>query len=304
MTVGMLGRKVGMMRLYDGAGRVRPVTAIELGPNLVTQIRTMDRDGYEAVQIGHKGNRKRVTRPERGHLRGAGIDEPLTLLREMKPDGSDFTLGQELLVDQYTPGEYVDVTGTSKGKGFAGGMKRWNFAGGPASHGAKKHRGPGSVGAGTSPGKTWRGQKMGGHMGARRKTVRNLLVVQVDVGRNLILVQGSVPGPNGGLVSIQPAVRSPLADYEPPEAFAPDEAEVAPAVEADETAADAPDEAATGEASTEAAETADETTADETAEASDAPAEQSDDDNGGDGADTDADSDQADESEKEQSDEA
>ena len=122
---------------------------------------------------------------------------------------------------------------------------------------------------------------MGGHMGARRKTVRNLLVVQVDVGRNLILVQGSVPGPNGGLVSIQPAVRSPLADYEPPEAFAPVEVEAAPAVEADETAADAPDEATTGEASTEAAETTDENTADETPETSDAPAEQSGDDDDG-----------------------
>ncbi len=290
MTVGMLGRKVGMMRLYDGTGRVRPVTAIELGPNRVTQIRTIDRDGYEAVQIGHKGNRKRVTRPQRGHLREAGIDEPLTLLREVKPDGSDFTLGQELLVDQYTPGEYVDVTGTSKGKGFAGGMKRWNFAGGPASHGAKKHRGPGSVGAGTSPGKTWRGQKMGGHMGARRKTVRNLLVVQVDVGRNLILVQGSVPGPNGGLVSIQPAVRSPLADYEPPEAFAPDESAAAPAVEADDVAADAPDdvaadapdETAGAEAAAEAGETTDDSAADETPEASDAPAEVADDDDKGD----------------------
>ncbi|MEE8337326.1 MAG: 50S ribosomal protein L3, partial [Dehalococcoidia bacterium] len=169
-------------------------------------------------------------------------------------------------------------------------MKRWNFAGGPASHGAKKHRGPGSVGAGTSPGKTWRGQKMGGHMGARRKTVRNLLVVQVDVGRNLILVQGSVPGPNGGLVSIQPAVRSPLADYEPPEAFAPDESAAAPAVEADDVAADAPDdvaadapdETAGAEAAAEAGETTDDSAADETPEASDAPAEVADDDDKGD----------------------
>ena len=250
MTVGMLGRKVGMMRLYDGSGRVRSVTAIELGPNRVTQLRTSDRDGYEAVQVGYSGNRKRVTRPERGHLREAGVDEALTVLREMKPDGSDFTLGQELLVDQYTPGEYIDVTGTSKGRGFAGGMKRWNFKGGPASHGASKHRGPGSVGAGTSPGKTWKGQKMGGHMGARRKTVRNLLVVQVDVSRNLILVQGSVPGPNGGLVSIQPASRSPLADYEAPEPFAPDEPAVvaAPAAEVDETPDDSVEDAAVDEA--------------------------------------------------------
>jgi hypothetical protein len=129
-------------------------------------------------------------------------------------------------------------------------MKRWNFKGGPASHGASKHRGPGSVGAGTYPGKTWKGQKMGGHMGARRKTVRNLLVVQVDVSRNLILVQGSVPGPNGGLVSIQPASRSPLADYEAPEPFAPDETAVvaAPAAELDETPDDSVEDAAVDEA--------------------------------------------------------
>jgi large subunit ribosomal protein L3 len=260
MTVGMLGRKVGMMRLYDGAGRVRPVTAIELGPNRVTQLKTTDRDGYEAVQVGYSGDSKRLTQPERGHLREAGVDETLTLLREMKPDGSDFTLGQELLVDQYTPGEYIDVTGTSKGRGFAGGMKRWNFKGGPASHGASKHRGPGSVGAGTYPGKTWKGQKMGGHMGARRKTVRNLLVVQVDVSRNLILVQGSVPGPNGGLVSIQPGFRTPLADYEAPEPFPPDENAVVatPAAEVDETPDDSLEEGAVDETA------ADEAAVDET----------------------------------------
>jgi len=290
----MIGRKVGMMRLYDGTGRVRPVTAIELGPNRVTQLRTSDRDGYEAVQVGYAGDRKRVTRPERGHLREAGVDEALTMLREVKPDGSDFTLGQELLVDQYTPGEYIDVTGTSKGRGFAGGMKRWNFKGGPATHGAKKHRGPGSVGAGTYPGKTWKGQKMGGHMGARRKTVRNLLVVQIDVSRNLIMVQGSVPGPNGGLVAIQPAVRKPLADYVAPEPFAEDENAVAaaPAAEVDETPDDSTEDTAIDEAAVE------ETAADETAD--DEPVEEATDEPDADSDGSDDSDDEATESEEEQ----
>jgi large subunit ribosomal protein L3 len=300
MTVGMLGRKVGMMRVYDGAGRVRPVTAIELGPNRVTQLRTNDRDGYEAVQVGYSGDRKRVTRSERGHLREAGVDEALTLLREVKPDGSDFTLGQELLVDQYTPGEYIDVTGTSKGRGFAGGVKRWNFKGGPATHGAKKHRGPGSVGAGTYPGKTWKGQKMGGHMGARRKTVRNLLVVQIDVGRNLILVQGSVPGPNGGLVSIQPAARNPLADYEAPEPFAPDENAVvaAPSAEVDETPDDTVEDTVVDEAAVEetaADDAADEAPVDEVADEAPADDAEADSDSS-----ADSDDDEATESEEEQ----
>jgi large subunit ribosomal protein L3 len=252
MTVGMIGRKVGMMRVYDGAGRVRGVTVIEVGPNRVTQLRTSDRDGYEAVQVGFRGNRKRVSRPERGHLREAGVDEPLTELREVSSDGSDFTLGQEILVDQFTPGEYVDVTATSKGRGFAGGVRRWGFAGGPKTHGqSDKWRGPGSVGAGTYPGKTWKGQKMAGHMGARRKTVLNLLVVQTDPSRNLLLVGGSVPGPRGGLVNVTPARRAPLEGYEPPEPFAPAEGsatldESVPADAAD--AAEDDTEVAAGEA--------------------------------------------------------
>jgi large subunit ribosomal protein L3 len=265
MTVGMIGRKVGMMRVYDGAGRVRGVTVVEIDPNRVTQLRTSDRDGYEAVQIGHRGNRKRVSRPERGHLREAGVDEPLTRLREVPSDGSDFTLGQEITVDQFTPGEYVDVTATSKGRGFAGGVRRWGFAGGPKTHGqSDKWRGPGSVGAGTYPGKTWKGQKMAGHMGARRKTVLNLLVVQTDASRNLLLVEGSVPGPRGGLVNISPARRAPLEGYEPPEPFAPAEGSATSAESAPE-AADVAEDVAEDEAET--AVDGDATNGDATAEA-------------------------------------
>ena len=276
MTVGMLGRKVGMMRLYDGNGRVRPVTAVELGPNLVTQIRSTERDGYSAIQVGYSGDRKRMTRPERGHLQQAGIDQTLTMLREVEMDGTEFTLGQEIRVDAFTPGEFVDVTATSKGRGFSGGMRRWNFRGAPATHGGKKPRGPGSVGAGTYPGKTWKGQKMAGHMGARRKTVRNLLVVLIDPTRNLLMIQGSVPGPNGGLVEVNMASRPALADFDPPAAFAPLE-DYEASVATDDAEAEAIDDEATdaavdGEAMTDDA-PAEEAAADATAE--EAPADDS-----------------------------
>ena len=256
--VGMIGRKLGMMRLYDGAGRARAVTVIELGPNRVTQLRTTERDGYEAVQIGFAGNRKRVNRPERGHLRAAGVEEALTVLQEFPLDGGSYERGQTLTVEAFTPGEFVNVSGVSKGRGFAGGVKRWNFRGGPKTHGqSDRHRAPGSVGAGTTPGKVWKGQKMAGHMGAEAKTIINLLVVLTDPARNLIFVEGSVPGADEGIVTVEPGRRGPLKDYTPPvlhvaapvveEILAPvvieeEEAEEAPAAEdaaVDETAEDA-----------------------------------------------------------------
>ncbi|MBX7111746.1 MAG: 50S ribosomal protein L3 [Dehalococcoidia bacterium] len=215
--VGMIGRKLGMMRLYDGAGRARAVTVIELGPNRVTQLRTTERDGYEAVQIGFAGNRKRVNRPERGHLRAAGVEEALTVLQEFPLDGGSYERGQTLTVEAFTPGEFVNVSGVSKGRGFAGGVKRWNFRGGPKTHGqSDRHRAPGSVGAGTTPGKVWKGQKMAGHMGAEAKTIINLLVVLTDPARNLIFVEGSVPGADEGIVTVEPGRRGPLKDYTPP----------------------------------------------------------------------------------------
>ena len=269
MPVGMIGRKVGMMRLYDGEGRVRAVTAIELGPNRVTQLRTHDQDGYEAVQIGFVGNRKRMTRPQRGHLRKAGIDERLGVLREFRADPSQFEVGQEIRSnEEFTPGEYVDVTGTSKGRGFAGGVKRWHFAGGPKTHGqSDRWRAPGSIGAGTTPGKVWKGQKMGGHMGAERKTVRNLLVVLTDESRNLIFVEGSVPGPNSGVISVKHALKRTLENFQPPPALDPavpeesDEVEETAAGEHDAAAGEPADEAVADAAEDAAVdETADETT--------------------------------------------
>ncbi len=253
----MIGRKLGMMRLYDGSGRVRPVTVLQLGPNRVTQLRTSERDGYEAVQIGFLGNRKRLTRPQRGHLSRAGLEgEVLTMLREFPADDvGEHEAGEVLTCDQFEPGQYVDVVGTSKGRGFAGGVKRWGFHGGPKTHGqSDRHRAPGSIGAGTTPGKVWKGQKMAGHMGAETVSVLNLLVVQSDPARNLLFVAGSVPGPNKGLITVIPGRKPPLDGYEPPELPAPPEVQaVVPEPSDDEEPEAVVDEATVEEASVEEA---------------------------------------------------
>ena len=281
MIRGMLGRKLGMMRLYDGGGQVRAVTVIELGPNRVTQLRTLERDGYAAVQVGYEGNRKRLNRPRRGHLREAGLEgETLSLLREFPADDTAaHEAGEVVTCDQFEPGQYVDVAGVSKGRGFAGGVKRWGFHGGPKTHGqSDRHRAPGSIGAGTTPGKVWKGQKMAGHMGARNTSVLNLLVVQSDPIRNLLFVEGSVPGPNKGLVSVTPGRKPARSDFEPPELPEPPAMEVAEpepeepeetVAELAEEAADeaAPAEEATAEA-TEDEEATDEAADDEATEAS------------------------------------
>jgi large subunit ribosomal protein L3 len=218
MVSGMIGRKVGMMRLYDGAGRVRAVTVIEVAPNRVTQLRTTERDGYEAVQLGFPGTRKRINRPLRGHLRRAGVDEMLTALHEFPLNGETFERGQTVHVaDAFTPGEYVDVSGVSKGRGWAGGIKRWHFHGGPKTHGqSDRHRAPGSVGSGTTPGKVWKGQKMAGHMGQRTAKVMNVLVVLTDPQRNLLFVEGSVPGAVDRVVTITHGRRPALRNFAPP----------------------------------------------------------------------------------------
>lgn len=268
--VAMIGRKVGMMRLYDGAGRARAVTVIELGPNRVTQLRTTERDGYEAVQVGFTGNRKRVNRPERGHLRKAGVDEALSVLHEFAPDGTTYERGQTLTVDAFNPGQFVTVSGVSKGRGFAGGVKRWNFRGGPKTHGqSDRHRAPGSVGAGTTPGKVWKGQKMAGHMGHEAKTIMNLLVVLTDPTRNLIFVEGSVPGYDEGIVTVAPGRRAALANYTPPAPLvvAVPVFEDEPEPVEDETPAEAED--ATDDVATDEAEVTDAT------EATDEPAAES-----------------------------
>tara|TARA_B110000014_G_scaffold224466_1_gene182711 strand:- start:161 stop:1015 length:855 start_codon:yes stop_codon:yes gene_type:complete len=208
MQAGMLGRKVGMLTRYDDAGRAYGATVIEFADNVVTQVRTMDRDGYSAVQIGTVGDRKRTTRAQRGHLRASGQEQvSMTVLAEFRTNETDeLDVGTSLSVDRFQSGMYVDVTARTKGRGFQGVVKRWDFAGGPKTHGqSDRWRAPGSIGAGTSPGRVFKGKKMPGHMGNRSRTVLNQLVVEVDIARGLIFVAGNVPGPNGSLVEVKQA---------------------------------------------------------------------------------------------------
>ena len=201
MLRGFLGKKVGMSQVFGEDGRVVPVTMIQAGPCSVTQIKTNENDGYQAVQLGFDPVKK-LNKPEAGHLK----DNPLARhLREVKADDiSEFNLGQQIKVDIFEPGELVDVIGKSKGRGFAGVMKRHGFAGGPRTHGqSDRARAPGSIGGGTTPGKVYKGMKMPGHMGNARITVKNLEVIQVDPERNLLLLKGGVPGAPNGLLMIR-----------------------------------------------------------------------------------------------------
>jgi large subunit ribosomal protein L3 len=206
MIEGLWGKKLGMTQIFDESGGVIPVSVIEIGPCVITQVKTIERDGYEAVQVG-VGQKKRLNQPERGHRRKSGASS--RTLREVKVDGADqFEVGQVLKSDVFEVGQKVDVTGTSKGKGFAGTVKRHGFAGGPKTHGqSDRHRAPGAIGAAASPGRVFKGMRMAGRMGNERKTVQNLDVVRVDPERNLLLVRGSVPGANGGLVLVRHAVK-------------------------------------------------------------------------------------------------
>lgn len=207
MIQGMVGRKLGMTQIFDEAGVVHPVTVIECGPNVVTQIKTVETDGYEAVQLGF-GLSKRLKKPEQGHRRASGFMS--NSLREVKADTTDdLSVGQQIKADLFTEGELIDVTGTSKGRGFQGGVKRHGFAGGPRTHGqSDRLRAPGSIGSSATPGRVFKGMRMAGHMGNERVTVQNLQVMRVDTDRNLLLVKGSVPGPNKGLVMVRKAVKS------------------------------------------------------------------------------------------------
>ena len=207
MIQGMVGRKLGMTQVFDERGVVHPVTVIECGPNVVTQIKTRETDGYEAVQLGF-GLSRRLNKPEQGHRRASGFQSKT--LREVRADSLDgLEVGQQVKVDTFAEGELIDVTGKSKGRGFQGGMKRHGFKGGPKTHGqSDRARAPGSIGSSATPGRVFKGLKMAGHMGDERVTVQNLTVVRVDAERNLLLVKGSVPGHNKGLVLIKRAVKS------------------------------------------------------------------------------------------------
>ncbi len=207
MIKGMIGRKLGMTQIFDETGEVHPVTVVECGPNVVTQIRTIARDGYEAVQLGF-GLDKRLNKPEQGHRKASGFMSKT--LREVKADTvGEFEVGQVIKADAFAAGELIDVTGTSKGRGFQGGVKRHGFRGGPKTHGqSDRHRAPGSIGSSATPGRVFKGLRMAGHMGHERVTVQNLRVLRVDPERNLLLVQGSVPGPTKGIVLVRRAVKA------------------------------------------------------------------------------------------------
>jgi large subunit ribosomal protein L3 len=206
---GILGKKVGMMQLFDESGAAVPVTIIEAGPCYVTQVKTIDTDGYHAVQLGFdEVAERKLSKAERAHLEKAGAPA-LRHLREFRYDEApSLTLGEVIKADVFQEGDFVDVTGITKGRGFAGGVKRWNFRGGPKTHGqSDRHRTPGSRGSGTTPGRTYRGIKSPGHYGNERVTVQNLKVALVDPERNLLAVRGAIPGARGGLVMVHDAVK-------------------------------------------------------------------------------------------------
>ncbi|HNP72114.1 MAG TPA: 50S ribosomal protein L3 [Kouleothrix sp.] len=206
---GLLGRKIGMTQVFSAAGEAIPVTVIEVGPCVVTQVRNKDRDGYEAVQIGFgEAKSKSLTKPEQGHLAKAG--RLVRYLREFRADNiAEHEVGQVLTVDVFQPGQVIDVTGTSKGRGFQGVVKRHNFRGGPKTHGqSDRWRAPGSIGAGTDPGRVWKGTRMAGRMGNRRVTVQNLQVVEVVSDKHILLVKGSVPGAKNSLLMVRRAVKA------------------------------------------------------------------------------------------------
>ena len=205
---GILGRKVGMTQIFTEEGIVVPVTVVEAGPNVVTQVKTVEKDGYNAIQVGFEdAKEKSLNKPQKGHLAAANVLKKH--LKEFRVDAvEEFTVGQEIKADLFAAGEKIDVTGTSKGKGFQGPIKRHGQSRGPESHGSRYHRRPGSMGACSFPGRVFKNKKLAGHMGSVKVTVQNLEVVRVDADKNLILVKGAIPGPKGSMVTIKEAVKS------------------------------------------------------------------------------------------------
>ncbi len=207
MSIGLIGRKVGMTQVFQDDGTMVAVSVLAIEPNTVTRLRTTDRDGYTAVQLG-TGTARKLTKPEAGQLKALPkAAQALKTIREFRVDSVDeYELGQTLsLVDLFTAGDEVDVSGVSKGKGFAGHIKRHNFHRGPKTHGSDHHREPGSIGPGTTPGRVYRGMKMAGHMGDETVTIKKVRVVRTDPDRNLLLVKGSLPGARGSLILVKKA---------------------------------------------------------------------------------------------------
>ncbi len=208
-TKGLLGKKLGMTQVWDANNKLVPVTVVEITPNVVTQLRTPEVDGYSAVQIAYgQIDPRKVTKPLTGHFDKAGVTPRRHLTELRTADAADYSLGQELTVDIFEPGKKVDVVGTSKGKGFAGVMKRHNFKGVSSSHGLhRNHRKPGSIGASSTPSRVFKGMRMAGRMGGDRVTVLNLTVHSVDLEKGILLVKGAVPGARGRIVFVRNAVK-------------------------------------------------------------------------------------------------
>jgi large subunit ribosomal protein L3 len=212
MAIGIVGRKAGMTRIFTEDGQALPVTVVEVEPNRITQLKTLESDGYRAVQVTvGKRRSSRVTKSEAGHYAKAGVEAGRGLweFRLADGEGDELTAGGEITASIFEDGQVVDATGQSKGKGFQGGVKRWNFSMQDATHGnSLSHRAPGSIGQNQTPGKVFKGKKMAGQMGNAQVTVQNLQVVRVDAERNLLLIRGAVPGATGGNVVIKPAVKA------------------------------------------------------------------------------------------------
>ena len=208
--IGLVGRKVGMTRVFTEEGVSIPVTVVEVEANRISQVKTLENDGYAAIQVttgAKKANR--VTKPEAGHFAKAGVEAGRGLWEFRLENGEEFEVGAELNVELFNEIKKVDVTGTSKGKGFQGAVKRWNFSTQDMTHGnSLSHRAPGSIGQCQTPGRVFKGKKMAGHMGAERVTTQNLEIVRVDAERNLLLIKGAVPGATGGNVIVKPAIKA------------------------------------------------------------------------------------------------
>ena len=205
---GILGKKLGMTQIFTEEGIVVPVTVVEAGPNVVTQVKTVEKDGYNAIQVGFEdAKEKSLNKPQKGHLAAANTLKKH--LKEFRVDSvEEYTVGQEIKADLFAAGEKIDVTGTSKGKGFQGPIKRHGQSRGPESHGSRYHRRPGSMGACSYPGRVFKNKKLAGHMGSVKVTVQNLEVVRVDADKNFILVKGAIPGAKGSVVTIKEAVKA------------------------------------------------------------------------------------------------
>ena len=205
---GILGRKIGMTQIFNEDGVMVPVTVVEAGPMVVTQLKTAENDGYQAVQVGFgEAKEKSLNKPQKGHFAKAGVGLKKFVREFRTEEVANYSLAQEINVTLFEAGQKVDVTGTSKGKGFQGPIKRHNQSRGPMSHGSRYHRGPGSMGAASDPSRVYKGKKLAGHMGAVTRTIQNLEVVRVDAEKNLILIKGSIPGPKKGLVVVKKAIK-------------------------------------------------------------------------------------------------